>query len=345
MATRAGRRPMASLRRDQAAPWRHIDWVLLGAVGCVAVLGLLMVFSATRGARPPYHYSLAAKQLLFIVLGAIAGGVVALIDYHHLRDWAVFIYVGAMLMLLAGAQPARVEHQGPPGLVRPRHVPAAALGAGEGGDDRQHRRARRAVPRRARRAPHHRAAGRRGHPHRPGAAPGRPRHHPGVRRHRPHGALGGRRPTPPPGRAGRGRHHRGHRRAHLGCAAPVPEGPVHGLPHPGQQPGHRPDREGCRLQPRPGEDHHRARRVARQGPLRRQPDPHRPGPRAADRLHLHGGGGAVRLRGHRHAARALRLDHHAHLAHRAAGPTTTSAPTCASGCWPCWCSRSSRTRA
>jgi rod shape determining protein RodA len=105
MATRTGRRPIASLRRDQAAPWRHIDWVLLAAVGCVAVLGLLMVFSATRGARPPYHYSLAAKQLLFIVLGAIAGGVVALIDYHHLRDWAVFIYIGAMLMLLAVLSP------------------------------------------------------------------------------------------------------------------------------------------------------------------------------------------------------------------------------------------------
>ena len=53
---------------------------------------------------------------------------------------------------------------------------------------------------------------------------------------------------------------------------------------------------GPRLQPRAVQERHRLRRRHRQGPVRRPADPARLRARAADRLHLHRGGRAARLR-------------------------------------------------
>ena len=54
--------------------------------------------------------------------------------------------------------------------------------------------------------------------------------------------------------------------------------------------------------------------------LQRHPDPPRHRPRAAHRLHLHGGGRGARLHRRGHAARAAVGHRLAHLAHRPAGP-------------------------
>ena len=35
-------------RRDAGAPWRHVDLVMLGAVLLAALLGLVMIYSATH---------------------------------------------------------------------------------------------------------------------------------------------------------------------------------------------------------------------------------------------------------------------------------------------------------
>ena len=43
---------LGRLSRNPAAPWRHIDLVLVGCIVAVAALGCLMIFSATRGPRP-----------------------------------------------------------------------------------------------------------------------------------------------------------------------------------------------------------------------------------------------------------------------------------------------------
>lgn len=45
-------RPMASFRTNPASPLRHVDWVLVAAVGVVTTFGALMVYSVTRGPVP-----------------------------------------------------------------------------------------------------------------------------------------------------------------------------------------------------------------------------------------------------------------------------------------------------
>ena len=79
-------------------------------------------------------------------------------------------------------------------------------------------------------------------------------------------------------------------------------------------------RAGHDVQRGPEPERHRQRRCHRRGAVRRSADPTRLRPRAADRLHLHRGGRGARLRRRRGGARAVRRDHLAHLAHRAAQP-------------------------
>lgn len=103
---------MGSLRHDPAAPYRHLDWVLIVAVLLVSAVGLLMVFSTSRGANPPFYYAQAAKQLFFIVLGIIAAAVVVAVDYRHFRDWAPFIYGAGLALLVFVLTPFGSRHKG-----------------------------------------------------------------------------------------------------------------------------------------------------------------------------------------------------------------------------------------
>lgn len=103
---------MGSLRHDPAAFYRHLDWVLIVAVLLVSAVGLLMVFSTSRGANPPFYYAQAAKQLLFIVLGIIAAAVVVAVDYRHFRDWAPFIYGAGLALLVFVLTPFGSRHKG-----------------------------------------------------------------------------------------------------------------------------------------------------------------------------------------------------------------------------------------
>ncbi|HVX19346.1 MAG TPA: rod shape-determining protein RodA [Acidimicrobiales bacterium] len=92
-------RSRSGLGAMTAAPVRHLDLVLLGVVGIIQSLGLLMVFSATRGPNPPFRYGYLTKQAVFVVLGVAALSVVSLIDYRRFRDYALFVY-GAGVFLL-----------------------------------------------------------------------------------------------------------------------------------------------------------------------------------------------------------------------------------------------------
>ena len=61
MDTFAGRWPgttrAGSMRRNPAAPWRHVDLLLLGSVGFILLIGTLMVFSATRTTADTAHFA------------------------------------------------------------------------------------------------------------------------------------------------------------------------------------------------------------------------------------------------------------------------------------------------
>ena len=91
---------LGRLSRNPAAPWRHIDLVLVGCIIAVSALGGLMIFSATRGRDPSdFDTSFLAKQVLFIGVGAAMMLVVAMIDYRRYREVVPILY-GATLLLL-----------------------------------------------------------------------------------------------------------------------------------------------------------------------------------------------------------------------------------------------------
>ena len=93
-------RPIATLKRDPASAWRHLDFVIIGCVGAIGCFGMLMIYSATRGAEAPYDSSFVKKQFMFFVLGGIAMTVATLVDYRNIRDYAPFVYGGSLLLLV-----------------------------------------------------------------------------------------------------------------------------------------------------------------------------------------------------------------------------------------------------
>jgi rod shape determining protein RodA len=92
---------LGRLSRNPAAPWRHIDLVLVGCIIAVASLGSLMIFSATRGRDPSdFDTSFLVKQLLFIGVGAGMMFLVAMVDYRRYREAVPVLYGGMLLLLL-----------------------------------------------------------------------------------------------------------------------------------------------------------------------------------------------------------------------------------------------------
>ena len=92
-------------RRDLTAAWRHVDGMLVGCVVALAGIGLVMVYSATRGAEPPYNQSFLVRQTVFVLLGLVAMGAVAAIDHRRLRDWSWIPYGASIIALLAVLTP------------------------------------------------------------------------------------------------------------------------------------------------------------------------------------------------------------------------------------------------
>lgn len=87
-------------RRDATEPLRHVDpWIVLCTVA-LALIGVIAVYSATRGPGPDFKSGYLIRQATFMLVG---GGVLvlfAVIDYRKLHDWAWFFY-GAVCLLLA----------------------------------------------------------------------------------------------------------------------------------------------------------------------------------------------------------------------------------------------------
>ncbi|MCB1031188.1 MAG: rod shape-determining protein RodA [Acidimicrobiales bacterium] len=96
-----GRESLANWRSNPASPTRHIDLVLVIAVFGVSLLGALMVYSTTRGPEAPYDRSYLVRVLMFVALGGLIMGALALFDYRKLRDFWPFIYGASLFMLIA----------------------------------------------------------------------------------------------------------------------------------------------------------------------------------------------------------------------------------------------------
>jgi len=100
--TRVAPGALGRTSRNPAAPWRHLDLVLVGCVAAVAALGCLMIFSATRGRDPSdFDTSFLTRQLLFVGVGSGAMVVTAFFDYRRYREAAPLLYGAVLLLLLA----------------------------------------------------------------------------------------------------------------------------------------------------------------------------------------------------------------------------------------------------
>lgn len=114
MCAASPRRSIDGSTRDPAAPILHVDWSLVVAVLAIASMGVLMVFSATRGpgGEEPIDYSYLKRQAMFVGIGIVLATIVAAIDYQRLRDFAVPIYLGSAALLLAVLSPLGTESKG-----------------------------------------------------------------------------------------------------------------------------------------------------------------------------------------------------------------------------------------
>jgi rod shape determining protein RodA len=85
--------------------------VLAGLVVGLAAFGAVMIYSATKGPDTSDTYFLM-RQLLFLGLGVVIMGAVALTDYRILRDFAWPIYGVALLLLVLVLSPLGSESKG-----------------------------------------------------------------------------------------------------------------------------------------------------------------------------------------------------------------------------------------
>ena len=110
-----GRRSLWKRATGRDSALRHMDWVLILAVLALALIGTLLVWSATRvgqaqtGANPSTYLG---KQLLNIAIGLVLMAAVSLIDYRMLRVYTPLVYAAACLGLLVVLSPLGVTVNG-----------------------------------------------------------------------------------------------------------------------------------------------------------------------------------------------------------------------------------------
>jgi rod shape determining protein RodA len=90
---------LGNIHASPSAPSRNIDYVLLFAQGALAVIGLLVIYSASHTKfSDPYLY--VTRQEVFLIGAAITMVIVMAVDYDWWKDHSRFLY-GFTLMLLA----------------------------------------------------------------------------------------------------------------------------------------------------------------------------------------------------------------------------------------------------
>ena len=86
----------------------HFDYSLMIVTIGLAMVGVLMVYSATKGLltskglNPKYYLE---RQALWVVLGTVAMLVTIFVDYRHIRRLAYVIYGGVVLGLVGVLSP------------------------------------------------------------------------------------------------------------------------------------------------------------------------------------------------------------------------------------------------
>lgn len=99
-----------SKAKDQlsAKPWRHVDVILLSAVGAVSVLGCVMIYSASKsrlaskGISSTYYLE---RQIGFVMVGIMLMVLVMSVDYRKLRDISPLLYIAVVGLLVLVLSP------------------------------------------------------------------------------------------------------------------------------------------------------------------------------------------------------------------------------------------------
>lgn len=81
------------------ARWKHFDWIMLASTLMLALLGLMMIYSATSEPGPFAPSSFLIKQSVYLGFGLLLMVLMASIDYRFLQNWTWFIYVGSLGLL------------------------------------------------------------------------------------------------------------------------------------------------------------------------------------------------------------------------------------------------------
>lgn len=79
--------------------WRHFDWTLLLIVLALSLIGIAMVYSATRFTEELADYW--QRQTLFLILGLVALFAIAVFDYRHLEILAPLLFVVFIVSLVS----------------------------------------------------------------------------------------------------------------------------------------------------------------------------------------------------------------------------------------------------
>ncbi|MTA68489.1 MAG: hypothetical protein F2956_01205, partial [Actinobacteria bacterium] len=104
------RRPnsgLGNIRSGPSDPRRNIDWVMLGSILTMGIIGVFAIYSATfwKVDSDPYWFSV--RQVAFLLASALAVVVVMSFDYQMLRERAYFLYgvslIALVLVLSVGA--------------------------------------------------------------------------------------------------------------------------------------------------------------------------------------------------------------------------------------------------
>jgi rod shape determining protein RodA len=103
-----------SIRRSFAVPERfeHVDWILVASTVAVSLVGVVMVYSATRGTDDDPTTYFLQRQAMFVVIGVGLMAAMAAFDYRRLRDWAIPIAGAALFLLFAVLTPLGTESKG-----------------------------------------------------------------------------------------------------------------------------------------------------------------------------------------------------------------------------------------
>lgn len=88
-------------RSDPNSPWLHIDIVPALVSLCLSMLGLAMIYSATRGRdMDNYDRFFLERQTMWVMVGAGLLVLMALVDYRQLFTLTPLIYIGGVVLLL-----------------------------------------------------------------------------------------------------------------------------------------------------------------------------------------------------------------------------------------------------